>query len=381
MRILHCCLSSFYIDNHNYQENALPRQNKVDGHEVLILASTETIMSNNKLGYVNPSKYVNEDGINVIRIPYRSYLPHTIMKKIRAYKDAFRYISDFRPDVILFHGSGAYEIAKVAKYKKSHPEVKLFVDSHTDFNKSARGFLSKDILHRMLYKRFINKALPCIDKVLCVSIECYDFLREFYEIPNQKLEIYPLGGTVFEEDEYSIKRKRIRAELQLDDTNILFVHSGKMDRAKRTSKLLKAFKEVPSDRLKLILIGRIPKDMEAEILSFVDNDSRVDFLGWKSIEELQEYLCAADMYLQPGSQSATMQNAICCGCPVMLYPHKSHKPYLKGNGFFVETVKDMTDVFKTIDSNPEILKDMSEASYKVAYDLLDYRKLAARLYE
>lgn len=381
MRILHCCLSCFYIDNYNYQENVLPRQNKVDGHEVLILASTETFIDNNKLGYVNPSEYVNEDGIRVIRIPYRSYLPHSIMKKIRAYKDTLRHVSEFRPDVMLFHGTGAYEIINVARYKESHPEVKLFVDSHEDFNNSARGFLSKQILHRMLYKRFVHRALPYIDKVLCTSAECRDFVGGFYGIPAQKLEMYPVGGTVIEGHEYSARRQRIRDGLQLDETHILLVHSGKMGREKRTLELLRAFKEVASDKLRLILLGSIPRDMEAEILPFVEGDFRVSFLGWKSVEDLQAYLCAADMYLQPGSQSATMQNAICCGCPVMLYPHKSHEPYLKGNGFYVETVKDMISVLRAIDSNPEMLEGMRKASYVVAHDLLDYRKLAARLYE
>lgn len=381
MRILHCCLSCFYIDNYNYQENVLPRQNKIDGHEVLILASTETYIDNNKLGYIAPSTYVNENGIYVIRIPYRNNMPHAIMKKIRAYKDTIEHINIFKPDVILFHGTAAYDLINVAKYKASHPEVMLFVDSHGDFNNSAKSFLSREILHRGLYRRFMHKSLRYIDKVLCASIESYDFMREFYEIPKHKLEIYPLGGTVFEGYEYSIIRKRIRTEMQLKEIDILFVHSGKMIRAKRTPELLKAFKEVPSVRHKLILLGSIPEDMKADILPLVENDSRVSFLGWKSSEELQKYLCAADMYLQPGSQSATMQNAICCGCPVMLYPHKSHELYLKGNGFYVETVEDMVRVFKTIDSNPKILKDMSEASYKVAYDLLDYRKLAARLYE
>lgn len=381
MKILHCCLSCFYIDNYNYQENILPRQNKIDGHDVLILASTETFIDNNKLGYVKPSEYVNKDGIKVVRVPYSSVLPHSIMKKIRLYKDVDKYISDFKPDVIFFHGAAAFEIINVANYKNEHPEVKLYVDSHEDFNNSARSFISKEILHRILYKRVLHKALIYIDKVFCISIESYDFMKEFYEIPTNKLEIYPLGGTVYEGDEYSIRRKRIRDKLQLVETDVLFVHSGKMDKAKRTPELIKAFKEVNSDRFKLILIGSIPKDMEAEIIPLVKSDSRANFLGWMCSEELQDYLCAADIYLQPGSQSATMQNAICCGCPVMLYPHKSHELYLKGNGFYVKTLKDMVSVFKTIESNSDILKDMQKASYLVAHELLDYRELAARLYK
>ena len=145
--------------------------------------------------------------------------------------------------------------------------------------------------------------------------------------------------------------------------------------------MLQAFTQVKSKKFNLIIIGSFPDDVELAVKPIIAADSRIKYIGWADGERIFDYLCAADMYLQPGSQSATMQNAICCGCAVMLYPYKSHKQYLKENGFFVETVEDMVNVFKTIDSNREILKGMSKASYKIAFDLLDYRKLAARLYE
>lgn len=359
----------------------LPRQNKIDGHDVMILASTETFANNNKLTYIEPSRYINEDGIDVVRIPYYPIIPRFIMKKIRAYKDTIDHISKFRPDIILFHGASAYDIINVAKYKMNHPNVKLYVDSHEDFNNSARNFISKFFLHRMLYRRFLHKVLPYIEKVLCISIESYDFMKKFYNVPTDKLEIYPLGGTIYSGEEYEIMRKQKRDELKLRETDILFVHSGKMDKLKRTSELLQAFSRVSSDNFKLILLGSIPKDMEAKIFLFIGKDRRVKFLGWKNSIELQKYLCSADMYLQPGSQSATMQNAICCGCPIMLYPYKSHELYLKGNGYFVNTVDDMIDVFNSIKNNPKILNDMRKGSCKIASDLLDYRRLASRLYK
>lgn len=360
----------------------MPRQNKIDGHEVIIIASTETFIDNNQLGYLEPTKYVNEDGIDVVRIPYLAILPHFVMKKIRAYEHTMKYLNEFQPDVILFHGTAAYDLLGVADYKMNHPEVKLYVDSHEDFNNSARGVVSKVLLHQMLYKRFMHKALPCIDKVLCVSPESYDFMKDFYDIPSGKLELYPLGGTVFEGDEYSVRRQNKREELQIKENEILLVHSGKMDKAKRTPEILKAFNEVSSsDKLRLVLLGSIPEDMKPEILPLVGQNDKIVFLGWKSTDELHSYLCAADLYLQPGTQSVTMQNAICCGCPVMLYPHKSHEIYLKDNGFFVRTINDIVDVFTKVNNNPEMLDNMRAATYKVAYDLLDYRKLAARLYE
>lgn len=380
MKILHCCLSNFYIDNYNYQENALPRQNKIDGHEVMILASTEVMVDNSQLGYTKPAEYINEDGIKVVRIPYRSFLFKPLTKKIRAYKNTMRYIEEFNPDIILFHGASSYELVNVSKYKEKNPNIKLYVDNHADFNNSAKNFISKRLLHLAFYRRLIQKSLGYIDKILCISHESFEFMKDLYDIPINKLEFYPLGGAIPEDEEYRNRRGNKRTELKLDDSDILFVHSGKMGKRKRTVELLKAFKNIEKNNHKLLLLGSIPEETKLEISRLIEEDERVKFLGWKNSEELYDYLCAADMYLQPGSQSVTMQHAICCRCPVMLYPHKSHMPYLNGNGYYVETVADMVEVFKRIEVNPKILKNMEYMSKKVADELLDYKKLAARLY-
>ena len=70
MRILHCCLSCFYIDGYNYQENILPKINKLDGHEVMVIASTETYIDNNNLGYIEPCEYYTCENVLIKRIAY-----------------------------------------------------------------------------------------------------------------------------------------------------------------------------------------------------------------------------------------------------------------------------------------------------------------------
>jgi len=380
MKIIHCCLSCFYIDNYNYQENVLPRQNKLDGHNVIIIASTETFINNSELGYVEPREYINEDGIPVKRIPYRRIPINFIRRKIRSYRGVYKLLEEEQPDVILFHGLPAWELNTVVKYKRSHPEVKIYVDSHEDFNNSATSFISRNILHKLLYKSVINKTYPYIDKILYISYEVKDFLNKVYKIPDDKMEFYPLGGTIIEGEQRQQKRDKIRNALKLSNEDILFVHSGKLDKLKRTQDILKALAEVPAKHLRLVIIGSIPEDMKPVLLPLIEADKRVDYIGWKTTDELMEYLCAADVYIQPGSQSATMQNAICCGCVMMLYPHKSHQPYLQCNGFYVKTTEDMRRSFKEITDQPSILKTMSDNSMKIAMELLDYRKLAARLY-
>ena len=380
MKILHCCLASFYIDNYGYQENILPKQNKLDGHEVSILASTETFTNNYELIYVAPKKYINEDGIAVTRVPYKKIFNNFITRKIRKYQGVYQILEEEDPDVILFHGMGAWELLNVVKYKKNHPCVTLYADSHSDANNSATNFLSKNILHKIFYAMIARHACQYIDKILCISLEAQDFLRDIYGMPDDKLVFYPLGGIVLDDKEYFEKRKKIRSGLGLRDADILLVHAGKMSKQKRTADILDALSRIESTKLRLVILGSFPDDVRSIAEKMIKADHRVRYEGWKNPDEIIEYLCAADMYVQPGGQSATMQNAICCRCAVMLYPHRSHQAYLMDNGYFVRTTEDMVDCFKSIVDHPHQLLQMSDNSHKIACDLLDYKKLAARLY-
>ncbi|MEZ7172918.1 glycosyltransferase family 4 protein [Sporosarcina sp. OR05] len=381
MRILHCCLSCFYIDEYNYQENVLPKIHHQNGHEVKIIASTEVINNNKSLSYVLPSSYKTPEGINITRVPYRRYLPHVIMKKIRHYKYVKKLIEDFKPDVILFHGVPAFELFTVSRYKKNNPNIRLYVDSHEDENNSARNLVSKYILHSFFYKFIVQKNIQSIDSVLYITPESKDFLKKYYNIPEDKLEFFPLGGVIIEEKQKKEMRLKVRNELNLKNEDILLCHSGKMNKNKKTKELVENFIKIKNENLKLIIIGTFTQDVEKVVMPLIQSDSRINYLGWKSAEELMEYLAASDLYVQPGSQSATMQNALCVGTPVLFKNVKSHEIYMKGNAFSIDNYNEMEIIFNNISNDNDLLKTMSKKAYCLARDILDYNKLAKKITE
>lgn len=380
MNIVHVCLSSSFTENMTYQDNLLSAQNALDGHDVTVISNCSKFAAG-KTVYIKPEDRIMDNGVRLIRLEYDKVLNSFISEKVRKVKALYPLLEDLKPNVVMFHGASAWDMLTVLKYKKLNPQVKFYVDSHADANNSASNFFSYYFLHKSFYRFIVQRCLPYIDKVFYLSYECGEFLKSMYHVPEEKMEFYPLGGTIFSEKEFQAKRQKIRISLNLTDTDILFVHSGKMDKFKKTVEILKAFSKVKSVNIKLVLIGSMTEDVQQEVLPLIEADSRTCFAGWKKADELMEYLCAADVYVQPGGQSATMQNAICCGCAMVLYPHKSHEPYLKGNGYYVKSAEDMTRVFREIAGNPSILTIMSKNSEKIARELLDYRKLAARLYK
>jgi len=369
-------LSCFYIDNAHYQENILPKLHKDQGHDVLIIASTDVFVKNNILGSTTPGTYLNENNIPVIRVPYAQFLHPFLEKKIRKYIGVYKLIEDFKPDIILFHGGAAYEIKTVARYKKKNPNVKMFIDSHEDLLNSAQNFLSKHVLHRLFYKPILLRNLKYFEEVLYISKDTHYFLNHFYNIPETKLKFFPLGGIIPDRETKLKTATKIRKELSIEDNQLLCLHTGKLDKLKRTEEILEGFHQSSSDLYKLVIIGSIDDDFKPILDQYLEKDSRIVFLGWKKAIELQDYLMACDLYLQLGSQSATMQLAVCSGAVTAVYPHESYKFLMKTACFYINSANDITKLLNSINEDPAILEEKRVASRKVAEETLDYDKIA-----
>lgn len=382
MKIIHCCFSCFYIDGYNYQENMLVREHVRAGHEVIVLASTENYDEKGHLTYGDSKTYLGSDGAIVIRFPYRNFGLHVLMKKIRAYPGVYQKLCEINPDLIIFHGACAWELLTVLNYKKNNPKVKLYLDSHEDFNNSARGFLSKYILHFLFYRPIFKKSIPYVEKVLCISIETINFIENFYGCPKNKVEYFPLGGFIFNDLDYRTNRLSIREKYNIPNDSIVFFQSGKFDKNKKLTQALTAFHKLPyAKNIKYLVAGVLHDDISAEVEVLLSKDDRISFLGWKNAQELMQLLCAADVYVQPGSQSATLQNSICCRCLVIVDDVPSHDPFVKGNGWKLDNVDALAHTFATAIQAFSEGKDelMRAQSLSIAREILDYEKMARRL--
>lgn len=379
MRILHLCLSNFYVDGFSYQENELVRQHVHDGHVVEVIASTEVIGSNGALSHQPSGRYLGTDGAMVERIPYRQFAPRAIMAKLRIHPGVWARIEAFKPDVMLFHCACGWEIRTAARYVRANPHVKLYVDSHEDFYNSARGWISKWLLHYWYYRPILISNLDVIAKVLPVAMSCFDFLRDFYRVPEHKLEFFPLGGVVLDDDEYFSARFEMRAKLSIGPDDVLIVQSGKIDSTKKLVEALEAFGDVDDPSMRFVVAGLVHDDIKARVDELVAKDSRVTILGWQSAESLHALLCAADVYCQPGTQSATMQMSVASRCAIILDDIASHTPYMHSNGWLVGRKISLHQALEAVSQDKIALAAMQENSHTLALRMLDYRQLAERI--
>lgn len=378
MKIAHICLSNFFIDNRAYQENELVAAHARAGNDVLVLASTQVHGEDGRRAFTQPGEYRTEEGARVIRLPYLEILPHFIAKRLRVHRGVYDILKKFSPDTIMFHGMCGWELLTVSRYRRDYPDVLLFVDTHTDFINSARGFVSKWGLHYLFYRPIVHRALPMVEKILCISTLTQEFASDFYGIPVEKLEFYPLGGHPLSHDELTKRRAATREKVGIGD-DIFFVMSGKQSSRKCVIEALRAFSATADSRFRLFIVGMLMDDIIDEAEQLIAADRRISFVGWKHPDELEELLCAADVYLQPGSQSSTMQTSLCCGCAIILERLHSHEPYFADNGWLIDEPSELEGIFREISSGLADLSVMGLNSLKLAHQKLDYVQLAERV--
>ncbi len=314
MKILHCCLAAFYNDGYAYQENILPKMHRQQGHEVRIVASTETFLDKMNLGYTEPRKYVNEDGIPVIRLPYAGFLPLKIAAKLRIYKGLAEELNEFQPDVIFLHDVQFLSVDVIVRYKKAHPNVRVYADSHTDYGNSARTFISRHILHGIIYRYCVKKIMEHVSYFYPTLPTRVAFLEEMYRVPSEKIRLLVMGAedTQVERVKSQGIRDSIRSRYGVEDSDLLFVTGGKFDeRKKDVLILMEAVRKLPeSSNVKLMIFGSVMQGEFKDTFDSLCDGFRVMYVGWVSGEKTYDYIEASDVVAFPCSHSVLWEQAV-----------------------------------------------------------------------
>lgn len=318
MKVLHCCLACFYIDNFTYQENILPRYHKTMGHDVMIVASTESFDQNGELTYVKSGQYNNEDDILVIRLPYVRYMLRKVSSKLRKYIGLKSVLESFEPDFIFIHDVQFLDISIIRKYAQKN-KVKIVADCHTDFSNSARSFVSRYLLHGIIYKYCAKQIEPYVSMFYGVLPARVDFLRQVYDLPYEKTELLVMGA----EDEkanIAMRHSNILANRKLhniDDEDFLIVFGGKIDKAKKQVLILMdAVNQIDDNKIKLIIFGSIIPDMKTIVEKKCSD--RVRYIGWATANQSYDYFGMADVACFPGRHSVYWEQVAGMGIPLIV---------------------------------------------------------------
>lgn len=338
MKIVHVCLAAFYLDKYSYQENMLPKFHKELGYDVEIIASIQGFDEHGKVSFsYKPGSYENEYGIKVTRLPYKSEIK--LWKKLKRYKNVKETLEESHCNILFIHGCQFLDIDQIVIYLKKNPSVKVYVDNHADFSNSATNWFSKNILHKIVWKKSAHMIEPYTTRFYGVLPARVDFLEKVYKLPKSKCELLVMGA-----DNELVKKardnnacSRIRNQYGIKPDDFLIVTGGKIDRwKKQIIDLMAAVRNMKDDHVRLIVFGSVTQELKEQVLSLSDGE-KVQYIGWMESKDTYDYFAAADLAVFPGRHSVLWEQVAGQGIPMIVKDWAgTHHIDLGGNVIFLK---------------------------------------------
>ncbi len=381
MKICHLCLNGPYNEGWNYQENILPKYHVKDGNQVYQIVTpymwegTELILSKDK-------RYINDSGVEIIRCEAKKGLIGGT--RLNRYPEIEKLLEEITPDILFIHDVQCLDIMVVTKYLKQHPECVVYADNHSDFSNSARNWFSKNILHKVLWKRMAQLINPYVKKFYGVLPARVDFLVDMYGLPKEKCELLVMGSDdELVEQAADVKTRRyIREKYNIAEDDFLIMTGGKIDLFKtQTLLLMQAIHNIENDKMKLIVFGSVAPELKEQIENLT-NGKRVQYIGWVNANDSYPLFAAADLVFFPGRHSVFWEQVVGQGIPMVVkYWEGTTHVDCGGNVEFLyqDSVEEIKEKIETIMDENNYL-NMKKAAEK-ASEIFKYSVIAKKSIE
>ena len=409
MKIVHICLSGLYMDGWGYQDNMIAKYHVIEGHDVTVIANKYTYDHEGnyvKIGAVSDNE-TDCNGVKIVRLDVKNDTPLTGPAMRIHYIGLFDALCDISPEVIFLHNPQIMDTEDIADYMKKYGDndkVRLFVDSHSDYSNSGRNFLSKHILHGMLWRYKVKKLVPYTKKFYGVLPARVDFILDRYKTPKDKTELLVMGmdDELAEKARNSQVIKEVRRKLGIQDNDFLVITGGKIDSAKRqTLLLIDAIKNI-GNNVKLVIFGSIADDMKEEVKSKADiyeqsiedvtnkhdadsiAKAHIIYIGWLKADDTYPYFAAADLAVFPGRHSVMWEQVAGQGIPMLIkYWEGTTHVDLGGNVKFLydDSTSEMERMINSLKQRGKEYEYMLKSAKEKGSKVFSYREIAKKCIE
>lgn len=382
MKVVHLCLGNYYADGYSYQENLLPKFHKQLGYEVEVIASPQSFDAQGRICYLTETgSYINEHGIRVTRLPYK--WNHSIGRKLKRFVGAYEALEAAAPDILFIHNVQFLDSDVVGKYLKAHPNVIAYADNHADFANSATNWVSKNILHKVLWKRCAQGLKPYIKRFYGVLPARVRFLTEVYGLPENQCALLEMGVDDEVAECATLPQAIIdtRTAWGVEKEDFMIVTGGKINSYRpETLNLMRAVTQSADPKRKLLVFGVVAEELKAEFEA-LSKDPRIIFAGWKTPEETNYIMAAADLVVFPGLHSVMWEQAVGLGVPCVFrkLPGFDHVD-LGGNAAFIEdtSTNAIQKIIEEIAGDPILHEKMRAVAREQGRKVFSYRQIAKR---
>lgn len=384
MKIVHICLSGIVTDGFSYQDNLLSKYHKKMGHDVTFITSKWSYNEKGEIVKIQKTNYYNEDGVFMIRLESKNNKPYSA--KFKKYLGIEEKLKNEKPDVLFIHGPQFLEMVEVVNFLKNEKKIKVYVDNHADFSNSGRNWISKNILHGIIWKKMAKMIEPYTEKFYGVLPSRVDFLQNIYKIPKEKTELLVMGADdeLVYQAENTKATKMIRQKYGIQENDFLIVTGGKIDEYKKqTLLLMEAVQNIDNDNLKLIVFGSVEKNIEDKLKSLCDGE-KVQYVGWANSQQSYEYFSVADMVVFPGRHSVYWEQVAGMGIPMLCkYWEGTTHVDVGGNVKFLrnDSVREMQEIIQELLEHPDMYREMLRKAQTDARRQFSYNHIAKKSIE
>lgn len=360
-KILHLCLCGPYNEGWNYQENILPKYHHRLGFEVKVLATPYVnSKKNTRVEFYRRESYIDINGVIITRLKTWFNIKNYLMFRLGIYTELYDSLQSYDPNIIFVHGFQFLSVSKLIKYLKNNKNVRVFVDEHSDYNNSARNFLSKHILHKFIWRYFAHRLSPHVETFWGVLPSRVDFLRDAYKI-KENSDLLLMGIDDDEIIDIEERTQKFKNEYNLND-NFIIISGGKIDNNKtEIIQLMKAVRNI--ENIKLLIFGSVTDELKLDFERNLNNN--ILYIGWIDSSKTYEVINSADLVVFPGSHSVMWEQAVALKKPsIFKYFDGMQHLDLGGNCVFLNdtTSENLSKVISNILLNTNKYRDM-ELSY------------------
>lgn len=382
-KIVHICLNSLFTDGWSYQDQLLSKYHKKMGLDVTVLTSHWINDDKGNIVWDDRDEYTNSDGVKVIRLKMKGNDDYS--RKLVYFQNFYEILEKEHPNILFIHGVNFKDVSFVVRYLDKTPGVIVYVDNHADFSNSATNWVSKNILHKIVWKHYAKILEPYVKKFYGVTPSRVEFFKDMYGTPADRTELLVMG--VDDEDVPKALSQENRAEIRhkygIADDDILVITGGKIDLAKKqTITLMEAINQLDNPKVKLIVFGSVVDELKAALNARISD--RCQYIGWIDSSETLNYYGAADLVVFPGRHSVFWEQVVGIGKPMICkYWDGTTHVDLGGNVKFLyhDTKEELLEVIGQVLGDNEEYNKMKEVAVTKGMQTFSYSEIAKRSIE
>lgn len=380
-KIVHICLLGPFTPNGTYQENILSKYHVKQGLEVFVITSKWQQDGKGKHCMHPQTDYYDENGVHILRLPMKG--KENNYKRFKWFPKLYATLEQIGPDILFVHGCQMLNIFTIKDYVKKHPNVKLYIDNHADFSNSAKNWLSKNILHRILWRFCAHIIEPYAIKFYGVLPARVDFLKNVYALPADKCELLVMGADdeMVEKANKPKVRSEVRKKYNIAEDVFLIVTGGKIDAFKKqTLLLMQAVRNIKNSKIKLLIFGSISQELQPKVEQLCDG-VKVQSIGWINGQDSYKYFAAADLICFPGRHSVFWEQAVGQGIPLLVKDWAgTHHIDVGGNVIFLtkDSVDEIQRNIEFLFNHPKDYKTMKQIAKQNGMKYFSYKNIAEK---